>query len=684
VEYDVTFSEGGRVVFRHTTTSPTPGKAESNAWAHFADKNGHGGAIALFRHKNHGRYDVKVRPMERPQVPKLQPRPRQLNLFSWVTRECKFAAQSAAIKPTSHEQQVFGFLLEVQKAMGLPGSFRLAGGWVRDKLLGKESDDMDVALDGMTGANFEAAIAEYAKRYEETTGGPHPAVGKSYTVRANPDKSKHLETVAIEIYGQKVDFVNLRSETYGDTRVPEMRMGTPKDDALRRDLTINSLFYNVNTGQVEDHTGMGLDDLRTMTLRTPMDPKRTFMDDPLRILRVLRFYSRYQGASIAPGIREAMSDPEVQASYRGKVAPERAGPEITKMMGGDRPAEALRVMFDSGMDKAVFDVPETQALGDLRMDQRNKAHAHNLLEHTLRVVENMNQLSRQEGLDDDTRLKMNMAALFHDYGKAHPEIGKPKASDPTQYSYLGHEDKSAEISDSILRRIGVGKPERDFVNKVVSMHMRVHTDQWSKRTMGKFMRDLDIPGQSNPNLWKLVMLHGMADSMSKGTDDVQEEVDLKRGHIGQFEQFVNTPPPAKPLIGGTEMMAMFPGINPATKFIGFLKQRLLSEQDSGTITTPEQAKAFVEGLRPEVESQFGRNKLAWVRANCLFAKKKEYKEYLVADERAEVRRRFGDTQCSFAKDDDGYYCYTHRARSDSYESISDIPQKDVDFIGSTS
>lgn len=532
-----------------------------------------------------------------------------MNPKNWIRRNCVFAASEKPSVDLNHtERAIFGFLADVAEYVGAKSgatpTLRVAGGWVRDKLMGQESDDIDVAIEGMTGAEFEEQVKQYAAEYEARTGTPHPALGKSYTVKANPERSKHLETVAIEIMGQKVDFVNLRSETYGDSRVPTMEMGTPEEDASRRDLTINSLFYNINTGEVEDHTGMGMEDLEDMVLRTPTDPKRTFLDDPLRMLRVLRFYSRYPDAEIAPETVEAMGDPQVQEAYRDKVAPERAGPELQKLLKGAKPAAALRAMFDTGLDEAVFNVPETEGLLDVRMDQRNKHHAHNLLEHTLLVVENMNELAKQEGLDDDTRMKMNMAALFHDYGKAHPEIGQPKEADPAQYSYIRHEDKSAEIADSVLRTIGIGRQDRDFVNKVISLHMKPHQAQWSKRSIGKFLRDAEIEGQDVGDMWKYIWLHGIADEMSKGVGDYAPDVAKKREHMQSFQDYIDTPPPAKPLLDGRAIMSMFPSLRPESGYIGEVKNRLLAEQDAGNISTVEQAQSFVESLRPEIETQF--------------------------------------------------------------------------------
>jgi tRNA nucleotidyltransferase/poly(A) polymerase len=522
----------------------------------------------------------------------------------WVQRECKFAqANDMDINLTPQEQGIFDVLRAVNQAYGLNTTFRVAGGWVRDKLLGQESDDLDIALDNMTGKQLEQYVLQYGKLHPEAN------VGKSYTVDANAEKSKHLETTAVEINGRKIDFVNLRSEEYGNTRVPTMKMGTPETDAQRRDLTINSMFYNVNSGQVEDYVG-GMKDLQTMTLRTPLDPVKTFMDDPLRMLRMLRFYSRYGNSKIAPEAVEAMRHPEVQEAYRTKVAPTRAGPEIVKLMGGDKPAEAMRLMLDTGLDKQVFDIPEMRGL-DLNMDQRNKHHAHTVKDHTLLVMQNMNDIAKQEGLSKDERTLMNVATFFHDVGKVVPGIAQPKASDPNQMSYKGHEDKSVEIAEAAMKHIGIGQDDRNFVNKVIGLHMRPHVDDWHPKAIGRFLRETAIPGQDDlsKKMWKFVLLHGMADELSKGVGDPTPHMDAKRQHYKQFEEFQQRTPPAataKPVLNGNDLMAMFPMLKPNSGFIKDISGRLLDEQATGAIQTPEQARQFVETIRVEIEGKYAR------------------------------------------------------------------------------
>lgn len=520
----------------------------------------------------------------------------------------KEAAAMPQINLTPQEQTIFATLMDVNAKMSLGITFRVAGGWVRDKLLGTPSDDIDIALDKMTGQQFVNKAIEYTKMVP----GSPIKVDSAYVVKQNVEKSKHLETTALDIGGLKIDFVNLRDESYGDSRIPAMTLSDdPKVDALRRDLTINAMFYNVNTGQVEDYVG-GLKDLQSMVLRTPLDPKKTFMDDPLRMLRVFRFYSRYPNANIDEGTLNAMRDPEVHNAYRSKVAPERAGPEIIKMFGAERPAAAIRAMFATGLDAAIFDAEETRNLLPLNMDQRNRHHKFNLLEHTLRVVENLDKLMKQRNVSKKDRINMLMAAVFHDYGKAHPEIGKPKEHDPGEYTYVGHEDKSADIADAIMKRIGIGEDDRKFVNVVVRQHMRPHTESWTNKSIGKFMRDTQIPGSDRKDLWEFVMMHAQADTMAKSEEGDQADFDLKGQHAEQMREYLNRPVPIqmKPLVDGNRLQQMFPTLTPKPpkglpSFIKYIQDKLLEEQLGGNIADEQQAIAFVESMRMEIENMYG-------------------------------------------------------------------------------
>lgn len=126
------------------------------------------------------------------------------------------------------------------------------------------------------------------------------------------------------------------------------------EDAFRRDITINSLFYNIHTQQVEDFTGKGLADLQGGIIRTPLAPRETFLDDPLRILRVIRFASRFN-YRIEPSIFEAAVDPQVRMALHDKVSKERIWTELDKMIQGKFPYISFRYIHDMKLYSLLFE-----------------------------------------------------------------------------------------------------------------------------------------------------------------------------------------------------------------------------------------------------------------------------------------------------------------------------------------
>lgn len=166
----------------------------------------------------------------------------------------------------------------------------------------------------------------------------------------------------MRVFGIDVDFSNLRAEDYHDTdsRIPShMRFGTPLQDAERRDFTINSLFYNLSTEQVEDWTKRGLRDLLIdRILETPLDPVQTFRDDPLRVLRAIRFSVRYE-LQLAETIHKALLRSEIRQALKYKVSRERVGKELEGMLSGkhSRPTTALLMLAHLRLGGSVFPVP---------------------------------------------------------------------------------------------------------------------------------------------------------------------------------------------------------------------------------------------------------------------------------------------------------------------------------------
>ncbi|EHA55473.1 hypothetical protein MCOR27_006708 [Pyricularia oryzae] len=259
------------------------------------------------------------------------------------------------------EKQFKALLLDV--ARGIPAkpepvALRWAGGWVRDKLLGTESHDIDVAISCMTGEAFTRELVAFCNdaANRDRHGISEGDIGNLHKVAANPDKSKHLETVTTRMFGLEVDFVNLRKETYTeDSRNPQMEFGTAEEDALRRDATVNALFYNIHTSEVEDFVG-GLRDMDQKLIRTPLEPLQTFKDDPLRVLRLVRFASRL-GFTIDPSAEKTMSAPDVLEALRLKISRERVGVEVEKMLKGKHPRDSLHLIDRLQLYQAIFTDP---------------------------------------------------------------------------------------------------------------------------------------------------------------------------------------------------------------------------------------------------------------------------------------------------------------------------------------
>lgn len=259
-------------------------------------------------------------------------------------------------------------------------TLRITGGWVRDKLLGNPSHDIDIGIDNCSGESFVFGLKDWIDESSVSENividdNNEKKISKIHKIKKNPDKSKHLETCTTKLFGLDIDFVNLRSESYtDDSRIPSITTGTSVEDAYRRDATLNALFFNLSSMEIEDLTGKGLKDLADGILRTPLEPRRTFLDDPLRCLRLIRFASNY-GFKIEKNVLDTMKGEDIKIALDTKISRERIGVEIKKMIINKRGVIGVLNAFELIKEvnfSCIFDLGDTDVPKDWFKD--NEKH----------------------------------------------------------------------------------------------------------------------------------------------------------------------------------------------------------------------------------------------------------------------------------------------------------------------
>lgn len=327
----------------------------------------------------------------------------------------------------------------------------LVGGCVRDELLGTtHGTDYDVVLEAdvlaLAEFLFESGICDHA-----------------------PVTYPRFGTAMVTILGTQIEFVCARAESYDEsTRKPHVTPSTLRDDAFRRDFTVNTLMKNLHTGEILDLTGRGLEDLSAHKLVTPLDPDTTFTDDPLRMLRAVRFRHRL---NFEP-------DPMMWNSIKANaprlkiVSAERIQQEWAKMLVGPTPWRAMNDLKDLGL-LAEF-APELQ---DMVGVEQGRFHHLDVWDHSLLVLENL-----------PTRdLVLALSALFHD-------IGKPSTrtiDDAGNTRFFSHETVGEKMTEKILNRLRFPGAIVESVAKLVRNHMRLGSSpKFTPTAARRVLRDL--------------------------------------------------------------------------------------------------------------------------------------------------------------------------------------------------
>jgi tRNA nucleotidyltransferase (CCA-adding enzyme) len=324
---------------------------------------------------------------------------------------------------------------EVADRMGL--ETYVVGGYVRDLYLGRENKDIDFVC---VGSGIELA-QEVAKH-----------IGGDVPVHV----FKNFGTAMIKYDGEEIEFVGARKESYNfESRKPTVEEGSLEDDQRRRDFSINALALCINQNRWAEliDSFEGVADIKKKIIRTPLDPEITFSDDPLRMLRAIRFATQL-GFDIAPDTFEAIQ----KNKHRLKiVSMERVSQELNKIILSSKPSYGFKLLFIAGLLDEIF--PEMVALQGVQTID-NRSHKDNFY-HTLQVLDNVAQVS------DD--LWLRWAAILHDIAKPATKRFVEKVG----WTFHGHEDKGARMVPGIFRKLKLPLNEKmEMVQKLVRLHLR--------------------------------------------------------------------------------------------------------------------------------------------------------------------------------------------------------------------
>ena len=423
----------------------------------------------------------------------------------------------------------------------------IVGGTVRDVLLHREdSNDEDLATD--------ATPDEIKRIVTPTRPNAVVLVGERFG------------TVRLHYSNNIVEITTFRSEQYNpDSRKPEVCFGTVlEDDLLRRDFTINAMAYHPLTGQIIDPFG-GRQDLEAHMLRAVgNEPDKRFDEDPLRLLRAVRFAAQLDFTIETETRRSILR----QAAKLQKISRERIRDEMNKLLVSANPAKGLDLLVELGLMEWI--VPEVLALRGVSQQAQRVIHTKDVYAHVLRVVER-----------SSPRVVCRWSALLHDIAKP-----RTRTVEDGKVHFFGHEDVGAYMARDILKRLHFDRDFIESVSKIVRLHMRAnaYTSDWTDGAVRRLMLD---SGNDLPDLLDLSradITSYRANKVTRAAARVTELTERCQRLREEAERL-----PLKSPLDGNELMEMF-GRGPGP-WLRPIKDHLLSLVIDGVLAADDKEEA---------------------------------------------------------------------------------------------
>ena len=487
------------------------------------------------------------------------------------------------------DNKIFSIISEIARENGVRAF--VIGGYVRDCFLGRPSKDIDIVVEG-SGIDLATKVGE--------------------AVHSNVSYFPNFGTAMLKYKGIEVEFVGARRESYRrNSRKPIVEDGTLEDDQKRRDFTINAMAFSLQKedfGALVDPFG-GIRDLAAGIIRTPLDPDTTYSDDPLRMVRAIRFATKLSTAerefAIVPESLESIKRNKNRMTILSK---ERIVEELNKMLVCDKPSRGFRLMDETGLLDYVL--PQlVQLKGTETMD--GKGHKENF-SHTLEVLDNVAVLEKEaiargelkdsvfeDGVEvskvrTEPNLWLRWAALLHDIGKPASKRFDPSAG----WTFHGHEVIGARMIPRMFNELKMPLNEKmKYVQKLVSLHLRPIALVTEEVTDSAVRRLLFDAGNDIDDL----MLLCNADITSKNPRKVER---LKHNFVIVKEKLVEVEKKDeirnwKNPITGEYVMRLF-GIEPCRE-IGLLKEAVKEAILDGVIPNSfEDADAFMRSKAAQI------------------------------------------------------------------------------------